>query len=190
MKQTSLYFILLIIGLAGCKSPEARKPVTQNSGSFINESILRNRDLVAREEAEILKLIKKDSTTEYIASNNGFWYSYNKKSTDSIKTETPKFNDIVKFDYTIKSLYGDVIYDQSELPTKTYAIDKEELFSGLREGLKLMKEGEVVTFIFPSHKAFGYYGDKNKIGANVPIITTVSLYSIIHETNNNNNSKD
>jgi hypothetical protein len=48
-----------------------------------------------------------------------------------------------------------------------------------------MKEGEVVTFLFPSHKAFGYYGDKNKIGANIPIITTVSLYSIINETNNN-----
>lgn len=185
MKQSNLYLILLIIGLAGCKSPDARRPVTQNSGSFINESILRNRDLVAQEEAEILKLIEKDPTTECIASNNGFWYYYNKKSTDSIKTESPKFKDIVKFDYTIKSLYGEVIYDQSELPTKTYTIDKEELFSGLREGLKLMKEGEVVSFIFPSHKAFGYYGDKNKIGANVPIITTVSLYSIIHETNNN-----
>jgi len=185
MNRSTLYLILLIIGLAGCKSPEARRPVTQNSGAYINESIMRNRDLIAQEEAEILKLIEKDPTTEYIASNNGFWYYYNKKSTDSTKTEFPKFKDIVKFDYTIKSLHGDVIYDQSELPTKTYAIDQEELFSGLREGLKLMKEGEVVTFLFPSHKAFGYYGDKNKIGANIPIITTVSLYSIINETNNN-----
>lgn len=185
MKQKTLYLILLIVGLAGCKSPDARRPVTQNSGSFINESIMRNRDLVAQEEAEILKLIELDSTTEYIASNTGFWYYYNKRSTDSTKTETPKFNDVVKFDYNIRSLQGEVIYDQSELPTKTYAIDKEELFSGLREGLKLMKEGEVVTFIFPSHKAFGYYGDKNKIGTNLPIITTVSLYSIIHETNKN-----
>ncbi len=185
MNRSTLYLIFLIIGLAGCKTPEARRPVTQNSGSFINESIMRNRDLIAQEEAEILKLIEKDPTTDYIASNNGFWYYYNKKSTDSTKTESPIFKDIVKFDYTIKSLYGEVIYDQSELPTKTYAIDQEELFSGLREGLKLMKEGEVVSFIFPSYKAYGYYGDKNKIGANVPIITTVSLYSIIHETNNN-----
>ncbi len=188
MKQTSLFLIFLILGLAGCKSPEARRPVTQNSGSFINESIQRNRDLIAQEEAEILKLIEKDSTEEYLASNNGFWYYYNKKSSDSLKTQTPKFSDIVSFDYTVRSLYGEVIYDQSELPTITYAIDREELFSGLREGIKLMKEGEVVTFIFPSHKAFGYYGDKNKIGANTPIITQVSLHSIIHETNNNSNN--
>ena len=185
MKQTTLYLILLIVGFTGCKSPEARRPVTQNSGSYINESIIRNRQLVAQEEAEIMELIELDSTTEYIASNTGFWYYYNKKSTDTTKTETPAFNDVVTFDYSIKSLYGDVIYAEGELPTKTYAIDKEELFSGLREGLKLMKEGEVVTFLFPSHKAFGYYGDKNKIGTNLPIITTVSLYSIVHETNNN-----
>lgn len=185
MKQTTLYLILLIVSFSGCKTPEARRPVTQNSGSFINESIMRNRELVAQEEALILKLMEKDSVNQYIASNTGFWYYYNKKSADSIKTETPKFNDIVTFDYTIRSLHGDIIYAEGELPTKTYAIDKEEIFSGLREGIKLMKEGEVVTFIFPSHKAFGYYGDKNKIGTNLPIITTVSLYSIIHETNKN-----
>ena len=51
-----------------------------------------------------------------------------------------------------------------------------------------MKEGEVVTFIFPSHKAFGYYGDKNKIGTNIPIITKVSLHSITTENNSNTNS--
>jgi hypothetical protein len=44
-----------------------------------------------------------------------------------------------------------------------------------------MKEGEVVTFIFPSHKAFGYYGDKDKIGTNVPIKTKVTLHSITEE---------
>ena len=57
-------------------------------------------------------------------------------------------------------------------------MDKEELFQGLREGLKLMKAGEEVTFIFPSQKAFGYYGDGNKIGTNVPLIVNVNLKTI------------
>ena len=63
-------------------------------------------------------------------------------------------------------------------------MDQEKLFSGLRQGLKLMKEGETVTFLFPSHKAFGYYGDKEKIGTNMPIITKVTLYNIEKQTNN------
>lgn len=175
-----------MLGVSGCKSPEARRPVTQNSGSFINESIERNKELVAREEAQIQNLIEQDSANEYFASNNGFWYYYNKRSTDSLNTETPEYGDVVRFDHSISTLDGDVIYAEGELPTMRYAIDREELFGGLREGLKLMKEGEVVTFIFPSHKAFGYYGDKNKIGANVPVITKVSLHSITNETNNSN----
>ena len=38
-----------------------------------------------------------------------------------------------------------------------------------------MKEGEVVTFIFPSQKAYGYYGDNDQIGRNEPLICEVSL---------------
>lgn len=183
MRLVTILISVLVLAVAGCKSPEARRPVSQSSGSFINESIERNRELVAREEAEILEIIEQDSTREYLASNSGFWYYYNTRSTDSLNTETPKFGDVVKFDYSIKDLDGEGIYAEGELPTRRYAIDKEDLFGGLREGLKLMKEGEVVTFIFPSHKAFGYYGDKNKIGTNIPIITKVSLHSIINETN-------
>lgn len=185
MKKLILCFCILAV--AGCKSPEARRPVTQNSGSFINESIERNKELVAREEAVILKMIEQDSATNYLSSPNGFWYFYNKESSDSLNTETPEFGDIVKFDYSIKSFEGTDIYADGELPTKTYLVDKEELFGGLREGLKLMKEGEVVTFVFPSHKAFGYYGDKKKIGTNIPIITKVTLHSITQETTQKSN---
>jgi hypothetical protein len=45
--------------------------------------------------------------------------------------------------------------------------DKEELFVGLQEGLKLMKPGETVTSLIPFAKA-GYYGDTNRIGTSVP----------------------
>ena len=46
---------------------------------------------------------------------------------------------------------------------------------------KLMKEGEVVTFIFPSQIAYGYYGDNNQIERNQPIICKVTL--IKHQIN-------
>lgn len=185
MKLKLLYISVLILGVMGCKSPEARRPVTQKSGSFINESIQRNKKLVAKEEAIILKMIQQDSTQEYIASSNGFWYYYNKRTTDSLNIKMPEYGDVVRFDYNIKDLNGNYIYDVGEIPTKRYAMDRENLFGGLREGLKLMKEGETVTFIFPSHKAFGYYGDKDRIGTNFPIITEVTLNSITQEINTN-----
>ncbi|MEM1003653.1 MAG: FKBP-type peptidyl-prolyl cis-trans isomerase, partial [Bacteroidota bacterium] len=76
-------------------------------------------------------------------------------------------------------LRGNTIYSADEIGNKSYIIDKEELFTGLREGLKLMKPSESVTFIFPSQVAYGYYGDDEKIGTNVPLVCDVTLNTII-----------
>lgn len=176
--------VLGIVLMWSCKSPEARRPVTHESGSYINESIERNRKIVADEEAYIQQIIEEDTSNQYISSPHGFWYYYNEK--DTTVAPTPKFGDIVEFDYDLRTLDGRTIYSDEEIPTRSYAMDKEKLFSGLREGLKLMKAGETVTFLFPSHKAYGYYGDKNKIGRNIPVISTVTLHTITEENNNHN----
>ncbi|WP_299437399.1 gliding motility-associated peptidyl-prolyl isomerase GldI [uncultured Aquimarina sp.] len=181
------HFLLSLSLLAlffSCKAPEARKPVSISSGSFISESINRNKELSAREETRIQKIIKEDSLNNYITSDGGFWYYYEKK--DTISTITPKFGDVVNFNYNIKDLNNVIIYNRKELDTVNYAIDQEDLFFGLREGLKLMKEGEIVTFLFPSYQAYGYYGDDNKIGTNIPLISRVTLNKITKQSTKEN----
>ena len=125
----------------------------------------------------------KQQEIDYIASENGFWYYYNNKiEIDTLKT--PSFGDIVNYNYNVKNLNGSVIYSREVIKTQTYAMDKQELFTGLREGLKLMKTGETVTFLFPSQKAYGYYGDDNKIGRNTPLICEVTVNSIAQNQTN------
>lgn len=179
-----LHTLCLIFLISSCKTPEARKPVSIKSGSFIDESINRNKELAAKEEGRIQKIINNDTANNYITSETGFWYFYTKKDTLSIIT--PKYGDMVTFNYNLKDLSGNVIYSQKELDTITYRIDKEELFLGLREGLKLMKQGEMVTFLFPSYQAYGYYGDDHKIGTNIPLIAEVTLNTITKETTTEN----
>lgn len=170
-------FTCILLATLSCKSPEARRPVSVKSGSFIDASVERNKKLFAREKSLIEKIIKQDTSKVYTASESGFWYYYNTKiAFDSI--EKPDFGDIVNYNYNVKSLSGNVIYSKEELKTQTYAMDREELFTGLREGLKLMKTGETVTFLFPSQKAYGYYGDENKIGSNIPLMCEVTVNSI------------
>ncbi|MDP5157070.1 MAG: gliding motility-associated peptidyl-prolyl isomerase GldI [Flaviramulus sp.] len=175
--------ILICILLAfGCKTPEARRPVSVKTGSFIDASVERNKNLNAKEQASIEKLMEIQKE-DYIASESGFWYYYNNKiEIDSLKT--PVFGDIIIYDYNVKALNGIVIYSKDDIKTQTYAMDKQELFTGLREGLKLMKSGETVTFLFPSLKAYGYYGDENRIPGNTPIICEVTVNSItLNQTN-------
>src|SRR5690606_3826788 len=71
--------------LFACKQPEARKPITYCSGTFIKESVQRNKNIVQDEEKIIQSVIKKDSAHHYYQSNLGFWYKYDVAvTTDSL----------------------------------------------------------------------------------------------------------
>lgn len=182
--MTKLYtFFALMLLVIGCKTPDARKPISVKTGSFIDASVERNKKLFAIEQTHIEKLMTEKKDNEYIASESGFWYYYNTKiEADSLIT--PNFGDIVNYNYNVKALDGSLIYSKEELKTQNYAMDKEELFTGLREGLKLMKTGETVTFLFPSQKAYGYYGDENRIRSNTPLICKVTINSITQNQTN------
>ncbi len=176
-----LHIAVLGLLFCACKAPEAREPITVQSGSFIKESAERNKKLNLKEREYIQTLIDQQSGTDYIASESGFWYTYIiKNETDSL---TAGFGDLLKFTYDVKDLNGTTIYSEDELGLQEYSMDQEEIFTGLREGLKLMKAQETVTFIFPSQKAYGYYGDTNKIGTNIPLICKVTLNSITQHNN-------
>lgn len=145
------FLILLLLPLLclgfSCKSPEARKPVSVKTGSTIKESVQRNIKLYNQEKEYIINLIAQSPDENYISSENGFWYTYiNKVENDSL--QTPDFADIINFNYNVSRLDGSVIYSKDQLRTRNYAMDQEELFKGLRAGLKLMKANETIKFIF------------------------------------------
>ncbi len=142
MKINILTFLVLLICLGSCKTPEARQPVSQNSGSFIKESVKRNQKLVAKEEERISEIIHKDTIHNYISSSDGFWYYYNVKVVKD--TISPNYGDLVNFDYDISTLEGTPIYTEKEIGTREYKIDQENVFNGLRQVLKLMKEGKKI----------------------------------------------
>ena len=176
------YILIASIVLTSCsqQQEQARKPISHSSGTFIKESIERNKILVASEEKIIDSLIKNDTLKQYIASNKGYWYKYETKVDEG--TAFPKRGDITYFDYEIKDLKSRVIYTKLETKPQIYYVDKENIMMGLRDGIKLMKKGETVTFLFPSHMAYGYHGDDKKIGTNEPLICTVTLNDIKLDT--------
>lgn len=180
-----LSYIILLITLISCSQQQARKPVSYTKNTFIKESIERNKKLVANEEKLIDNIIKKDTLKEYIASAKGYWYKYETKIDEN--TPSPKRGDIAYFDYEIKNIVNQIIYSKEELKPQEYYVDKENILMGLRDGIKLMKKGETITFLFPSHMAYGYRGDTKKIGSNEPLICTVTLNEIKQDTSNTEN---
>jgi len=175
-------FFITLIGfiLTSCADrEEPRKPINHGSGSFLKKSIEIGKELVSEEEAMFDSLIKANSDKEYILSQKGYWYTMIKQS--ETEDYLPKAGDLVYFDSEIYSVSGDTIYREGEIRTREYMVDKEEIIIGLRDGIKRLKKGEKAQFLFPSHVAYGYIGDKNRIGMNVPIVYTVTILDIKKE---------
>jgi gliding motility-associated peptidyl-prolyl isomerase len=176
MKNLSKIVLLIVVFMTflSCKQQQqARMPISRSSGTFMKESAARNKKLIAGEEGKIDSIIKSNPKIQYVASKKGYWYHYQIKNEND--TLRPKKGDVAQFDYEIMDLKGNVVYSEVELRPQTYLVDKQNILMGLRDGIKLMRKNEKVTFLFPSHMAYGYRGDNKLIKSNQPIICTVTL---------------
>jgi len=173
------YFFALSCILIGCAGPEARRPVKVRSGSFIETSVERSKQLLANEQQLIQQLIINDSLHQYQSSANGAWYFYEQQNETS--TYFIQSDDMVTLTYNIVSLNNDTIYSEKEVGVLTYKVDKQDLFPGLRNNIKLLKDKEKATFLFPSSLAYGYHGDGNKIGANIAVKSTITILNVVQK---------
>lgn len=176
--KLSIYTLLFAVLISSCKHhEEARKPISRASGTFMKKSADRNKKLVANEEEVIKKIIKSNPKVKYYATPKGYWFCFEEKNT--AETLAPRKGDIAYFNMEVKDIKGNVIYSESDLGPQTYYVDKQDIMMGLRDGIKRMHKNETVTFLFPSHMAYGYHGDNKKIGTNESLIVTVTLRNFV-----------
>lgn len=164
-----------------CSQSPARRPISYSEGTFLKESIERNKKLVASEEDKIDSIIKSEPQHTYYPSQKGYYYTY-LSARNTQDTVRPKKGDIAYYEYELADLDGNIIYTQLELRPQEYFVDRDQtIMMGLRHGIKLMRKNETVKFLFPSHMGYGYHGDKRRIGQNEPLICTVTLNDIKSE---------
>lgn len=171
-------YIFAFVGLFlfNCSVPEPRRPIKVKTSSFVKESAERNKALLEKEQKLIQDHIAKDTAHSYITSANSSWYFYEIKNEES--SYLPQTDDVVTLTYDLATLHNDIIYSRAEIDTVVYVVDKQNLFPGLRNSVKLLKEKETATFLFPSSMAYGYHGDNGKIGPSLPIRSTISIINI------------
>ncbi len=167
------FVVILCCFLISCVENEPRRPVRKSTTNFYKELIAQNKKLNQREQNYIKYLISKDTANHYIASNSGFWYTYNVKNNQ--KLDLPKKGDEVEIIYNVTDIHGNTLYKNQK---KYYKVDKEDFIPALQDGIKLMKPNEIITFVIPSYRAFGTVGDNNKVNINQPIKSTVQLINI------------
>lgn len=176
----ALITIFIAIVAVGCGEPEARWPVEAKSGSFLKLSAERNRRLLLQEEALMARLMAADSAHTYLESASGTHYYYETRAESA--GYTPQPDDLVTLTYDLTTWNNDTLYSQDEIGTLRYKVDKQELFPGLRNSVKLLQEGETAVFLFPSSLGYGYHGDNDRIGPNLPLKSRLTLLKIEKNT--------
>jgi len=175
MNNKKIFYFLLFI-FFNCQNDNPRLPKQHKANSFIDYSVKRNINLNNDQYTEIFNFVNK-SKKKFTRSEYGFWY-YNEK----IKNESnykPKFGDKIFYTFECMTLNGEKQFS-ANAKQQTYRMEQEDIISGLREGLKLMSEGDITTFIFPSHLAYGLYGNsEKKIKPNTTLVYKVNVLKIL-----------
>ena len=168
--------LLFFAFFLACNSPSPRRPIVKNSSKVLEKSVTLNKKIIALEQASIKRFIVKDTLHDYINSNKGFWYCYlDKNSSESCPSKGKQ----VFFEQEIQSLDGTVLLSKEALGIKSYVVDKEHRIKGFQEGIKIMRLGEEVQFVFSSFVAYRSKGNLEfNIGPNQPIVCRIKLISI------------
>ena len=171
--------ILVLLHLAfflACNSPSPRRPIVKSSTPVLEKSVTLNKKIVALEQAYIKRFVAKDSLHDYINSNKGFWYCYLHKNSSEPR---PYKGNQVFYEQEIQSLDGTVLLSKEALGIQSYVVDKEHRMKGLQEGIKIMRLGEEMQFVFSSFVAYRSKGNLEfNVGPNQPIVCRIKLISI------------
>lgn len=104
-------------------------------------------------------------------SATGLWYLIKTEGDGSFFTNSDK----VIMEYECSLLDGTNCYSSKELGPKEIILGKNEMGSGLNQGLKMLKPGGEAIFIIPPYLAYGFVGDGNKIPSRAVIVYSVTL---------------
>ena len=173
MKLSFLYICFLIF--INCQESHPRRPINKKKKIFLKESAIRNKNKFEIEQ-ELFKKFADNSQMKFSISEFGFWYSY--RVQENSDRQIPEKGDQVTFSYRIEDLNNNLLYSKKELGNVSFFVDEEDVLPALRRGIKVMKENEVVVFLFPSYLCYGYQGDGEKIGMNQPLKFTIELLKL------------
>jgi FKBP-type peptidyl-prolyl cis-trans isomerase len=93
------------------------------------------------------------------------------------KGDSAKVGQTAEVTYDIYLLDGKLCYTSKDT-VKSVKIGEDYVESGLHEGLQLMRVGDKMRFILPSHLANGLTGDQDKIGPRQSVMYEVKLVGL------------
>lgn len=168
-----LLFSILILSACGDHKTSGKKTNIQ-SKEFQDKLIDANKMYVKRESDEIDQYVKHHNWN-MITTGTGLRYMITKKGDGK---ELAHREQVAKVEYKISLLDGTLCYSSEKDGPKEFVIGKDNIESGLHEGIQYLHVGDEAIFILPSHLAHGLMGDGNKIPPKASVLYEIKLISL------------
>ena len=163
---------ILTLGLlVACNEVKVKEtPNIADSWTKDNSSDL-GKNIAIQEEIDIKLFLERHRDWEMTTTGSGLQYFVYKEGDG----DTVKRKDLAEVEYSITLLDGTVCY---LMPPDEYVevrVDQSEVENGLQEALKLMRVGDKMKVIIPSHIGHGILGDMDKIPPLTTLVVDIHL---------------
>lgn len=174
MTNHIICFIALVITLV--TSCSHRKPNTHSieTSKQLNESLVKANKLYVKNESNDIDQYIKRHNWKMNTTGTGLRYFIYKNGNGMLATS----GKTARVNFKISLLDGTLCYSSEKLGAKEFLIDRDNIESGIHEGVKYLHVGDKAFFILPSHLAHGLIGDENKIPPRSSVVYEIELLSI------------
>jgi len=171
---TTFPLLFLILIYQGSCGEQPQPSQSTRHLSMMGDSLVNyNRGIVRTEDQQIEDFIARYGW-KMKKTQTGLRYMFIKEGNGK-KTEKGK---IAGLRYTLRLLNGDLCYSSDKDGIKEFRIGYGGIESGVEEGILLMRVGDRVKFIVPSHLAFGLLGDQKKIPQHASLVYDIELLTL------------
>ena len=169
----TILFVVLALHSCGDGHTKTTKKTNIQSKEFQDKLIEANKMYVKRENDEIDQYVAHRGW-QMTTTGTGLRYMITKKGTGELAVLEKQ----AKVNYKITLLDGTLCYSSDSTGAKVFVIGKDNVESGLHEGIQLLHVGDKAIFILPSHLAHGLIGDESKIPPHSTVIYEIELIAI------------
>jgi FKBP-type peptidyl-prolyl cis-trans isomerase FkpA len=156
----------------GCRNrPEEKRPIEQ---SELSEPLIRVNQNLARKENEDIESYQRRYNLDMKRTGTGLRYQILTRGDEPLADA----EDLATVNFNVFLLDGTLCYSSDSTGSETFTVDRDDVESGLHEGIKMLGKGGKAKFILPSHLAHGLMGDDAKIPSRSPVVYDIELIAL------------
>jgi len=165
---------ILLIGAFSLQCSNKGNGNQKISRKDIKEPLIQENIKITREESRLIDRYVERHEWDMKITGTGLRYMIYQNGNGILAKEGM----VATVDYEIKLMDGTLCYTSKDKDPRKFLIGKDNVESGIDEGITLLHVGDKVKFVIPFYLAHGLSGDNNKIPPRSSLVVDLHLLNL------------